>query len=435
MKQPTNTAKSERKRQNTTREENMKTAKRITNVLALTMAVIGMTIGSARAEVIYSDDFSGGSGTDLNGTTPDVTTGGATWTAAAVYKADGSFANGGVLTLPFTPVDGLIYTLDVSIHFTSGNNWSPIGFGRSSTLRAAYHQIRQPGGGTHRAPKASSPNTNIEYPDVPAGLKVAHPLDVRIVLDTNGDAGKGTVTFYAKLPAALDYTYLPGPLVITASDITHVGLEAQGSAVGSITSFSLSDNADPAVLLDGSDTSGSVVANAPPGSVVGALTMQASTGPYTFTELTDSKDAFAIIDDKLRTTKFLDDPPYTVEIKGEGSATASNTFTITLNAATYTAFVASAGVNSGTPVGGEVVATLEARDGDDGSLIGTFGIVGGRDDLFQIIGNELQQKAGADPGAPATVHYVTLFADGVVDGFVIVAIEVGAPPGTVIRFR
>ena len=77
---------------------------------------------------------------------------------------------------------------------------------------------------------------------------------------------------------------------------------------------------------------------------------------------------------------------------------------------------------------------MSARD-SDASSINTFSIVGGRDDLFQISGNELQQKAGADPGAAATIHYVTLFADGVVDGFVIVAIEVGAPPGTVIRFR
>ena len=192
----------------------------------------------------------------------------------------------------------------------------------------------------------------------------------------------------------------------------------------------------PAVNL----SSATVASNAPPGTLIGTLRMAVVNGPYTFTKTGNGNNhtAFEIPTgtNELRTTVFLDaTPPFEVEIQGVGSdGNATNSFTITLNPATYSAFIASAGVTAGVPAGGEVVATLSARD-SDASSITTFGIVGGRDDLFQISGNELQQKAGADPGAAATIHYVTLFADGVVDDFVIVAIEVGAPPGTVIRIR
>jgi hypothetical protein len=195
--------------------------------------------------------------------------------------------------------------------------------------------------------------------------------------------------------------------------------------------------AGPTVSL----SANAVASNAPPGTLIGTLDFSPDGPNETFTFAAGAGDTdngkFDIVNtNELRSNQYLPDGTYDIRIEGDDGAatTAENTFTITASAATYAAFVASAGVVAGTPVGGEVVATLEARD-SDGSSIGTFGIVGGRDDLFQISGNELQQKAGADPGAPATIHYVTLFADGTVDGFVIVAIEVGAPPGTVIRIR
>jgi hypothetical protein len=195
--------------------------------------------------------------------------------------------------------------------------------------------------------------------------------------------------------------------------------------------------AGPAVTL----SSNTITSNAPPGTLIGTLDFSPDGPNETFSFAAGAGDTdngkFDIVNtNELRSNQYLPNGSYDIRIAGDDGAasTAENTFTITASSATYSAFVASAGVIAGVPVGGEVVATLEARD-DDGSSIGTFGIVGGRDDLFQIVGNELQQKAGADPGAAATVHYVTLFADGAVDGFVIVAIEVGAPPGTVIRFR
>jgi hypothetical protein len=305
--------------------------------------------------------------------------------------------------------------------------------------------------------EAGSPQAYIDF-TVAAGKKlVLNSVDIGMATDKTSTYN-WTITI-AEVGGAVVATYNPpamdgdGSSGVKAQTVTlnftgDLGVDyrlqfsdspdTNGAAIDNL---SFNQNDGPAVLLDGSPTSGSIAANAPPGSAVGVLTMQASTGPYTFTELTDSKAAFEIIGDTLRTTKFLDDPPYTVEIKGEGSVSASNTFTITLNAATYSAFVASAGVTASVPTVAAVVATLEARDSDGTAIINNFSIVGGRDDLFQISGNELQQQVGADPGAaadpgdPPNIHYVTLFADGVVDDFVIVAIEVGAPPGTVIRIR
>ena len=89
----------------------MTTRKQITNVLTIAivaMAIVGLTVGSANAGQIFFDDFSGGAGTDLHGTTPDVTPGGESWVARSHYKADGSFSwdSPGAMTLAFTPVHG-----------------------------------------------------------------------------------------------------------------------------------------------------------------------------------------------------------------------------------------------------------------------------------------------------------------------------------------
>ena len=196
-------------------------------------------------------------------------------------------------------------------------------------------------------------------------------------------------------------------------------------------------NSAPAVTLSG-DT---VLANDPIGTQVGTLDFAPDGPNETFALVAGAGDTdngkFQIVNtNQLRTTQRLPVGTYDIRVKGDdgASTTEENTFTITSSAATYSAFVASAGVDLGVPAGGEVVATLEALD-SDGDAITTFTIVGGRDDLFQISGSQLQQKAGADPGGATTDHYVTLFADGDVDDYLVVKITVGAEPGTVITIR
>jgi hypothetical protein len=104
----------------------------------------------------------------------------------------------------------------------------------------------------------------------------------------------------------------------------------------------------------------------------------------------------------------------------------------------YAAFVAAAGVDAGVaPVGGRLVATLDARDSDGTQIVApNFSLVSGygRTDMFEISGNELRLIAGEDPGAAPTLHYVALQAAGTANAYVVVEIEVGSA-ATVIRIR
>ena len=73
----------------------MKTLKRLQSMWTLavvSVATVGLTVGSADAAQIFFDDFSGGAATELHGTTPDVTPSGESWIARSTFKADGSFS-------------------------------------------------------------------------------------------------------------------------------------------------------------------------------------------------------------------------------------------------------------------------------------------------------------------------------------------------------
>ena len=102
---------------------------------SLGAAVLGAG-GSARGVVIFSDDFSGGGGA-LNGTTPDVTTGGETWEAGSAFLDSGQVntvvgtATGQAahldVTLQSGPINGGTYTATATI--TNPNpDWIAFGF-------------------------------------------------------------------------------------------------------------------------------------------------------------------------------------------------------------------------------------------------------------------------------------------------------------------
>ena len=93
-------------------------AAKVASLVAVCAAGVFGGVGSASAATIYSDDFSGSSSTDLNGTTPDVSTTLAKWVAASSVKADGSFGTTDTdytATLAFTPEDNKTYALEASI--------------------------------------------------------------------------------------------------------------------------------------------------------------------------------------------------------------------------------------------------------------------------------------------------------------------------------
>jgi len=182
-----------------------------TSVLCVTAVAVLMMVGSANADQIFFDDFSGGPGDDLNGTTPDVTTGGVTWVARSSYKADGSFTweAGAAMSLAFTPVDGLVYTLDAKIENLTGAHWTQFGFGNGQDPAwSARHwyllRVAEDGGNPHSA-YINGWGSGAAWSDLGL-LRYDEPLDARIVLDTTGGTGNWLATFYAKADSDLDYT-------------------------------------------------------------------------------------------------------------------------------------------------------------------------------------------------------------------------------------
>ena len=111
----------------------------LTAALAIT-AFAGLA-GTASANIIYQDNFSGASTTPLNGAAPTIDNGtSTTWTAGVGFN-EGYWLDNGSTSIPnstggaylsFTPVSGNIYTLTASFKITaSTGNWFGLGFVKS----------------------------------------------------------------------------------------------------------------------------------------------------------------------------------------------------------------------------------------------------------------------------------------------------------------
>jgi hypothetical protein len=108
-------------------------------VLSLAAVLAGVCPGQAQA-AMYFDDFSGSGASALNGTTPDITMGAATWTAYTTGENNG-FRDDGYIpewwdgyktaTLPFVPDAGKVYTLSAVMDADPRNaenyNSDPVG--------------------------------------------------------------------------------------------------------------------------------------------------------------------------------------------------------------------------------------------------------------------------------------------------------------------
>ncbi len=204
---------------------------------------------SANAVEIYMDDFSGLDTVDLHGTTPDVSTTGESWVATATdVKADGSFtspSNATSMTLAFTPVDGLVYTLDAQIEDLTGGHWIQFGFGNgqpTTTLWSgrAWDLLRVQGDGN---PHATVQSVYTNWTSL-GMLRYEDDLDARIVLDTTGGTGSWTATYFAKAGNVGTYTEVGSAVTLTDETIDAVGFSTynSGNNAGKINSFSLSDD-------------------------------------------------------------------------------------------------------------------------------------------------------------------------------------------------
>ncbi len=228
------------------------------NYIAILSVCIGLAVASvSQAEIIYQDDFSGGTG-DINGQAPDI--GANNWVASATFNADGSIDNtattGSSMTLAFTPDDGFIYTLDASISGIVGNtNWFGLGFanGQSTVVSANTRFITNTVVGTawmlFRGDNPPGPTPAATFNVAQLGTGVLFPpttnggisdpqnwtalatdeggdIDMRVVLDTTGGTGFWTATWFAKRPNDASFSE------VRASTLIPMTSEANFTSVG-----------------------------------------------------------------------------------------------------------------------------------------------------------------------------------------------------------
>lgn len=251
-------------------------------------SIIGIPLASAQT-TIYSDNFDGGTG-DIHTVGPDVRPGGETWTASTIFNADGSLdrVGPGSMTLPFTPANDFVYTLDASFSGVNGDtDWLALGFasGQSATSTnndrfvggtvsgttwmlfrgATPAPLATNGNKIHRGPGTADP---ADWLDPTLWDLEGGDIDLRIVLDTTGGPGAWTATWYAKLPADDSYTLIGDTTTVPhdPSNYTSVGIAASNTSSttgtgGTIESFSLTasggENTPPEILAKiPHDTSG-----------------------------------------------------------------------------------------------------------------------------------------------------------------------------------
>jgi hypothetical protein len=210
--------------------------------------------------LLFSNDF-GGDISDLDGTTPDVTTGGAAWVASPNFNQDGSIDEGaGSATLAFTPFNDLVYTLEASLRGVSGDgDWFALGFanGQStgSTTNDRFINNNVVGRAWMLLKGDASTSQNSALMDGTASNEAltsftnenpGGDMDMRIVLDTTGGAGTWTATWFAKRPADEAYTEVRATAALLSEDINSVGLALSNAGVlGTIESFRLFTGAAP----------------------------------------------------------------------------------------------------------------------------------------------------------------------------------------------
>lgn len=230
------------------------------------MVIVAIATVTVNAGVLFSEDFSGGTG-DIDGTTPDVTTGGATWVAGSVFNADGSVEQGaGSMTLAFTPLNGQVYTLDASVSGVSAPvndfDWLALGFadGQSSasTTSSRFVNGSTPLGVAWMLFRGyiDSPHPNKTHTDGSNNpvtwtslTDLTDSVDMRIVLDTTAGTGTWAATWYAKAPVDSSYSEVGATMVLTNQTISSVGMALSGLGVtGTVESFSLTVVPEPATL-------------------------------------------------------------------------------------------------------------------------------------------------------------------------------------------
>ena len=224
--------------------------------LAGIAAVFCCSIGNA--QLIYSNNFASGGGTNIWGTAPTVANnyaggvGSATWNDALGTNDTGSLPANGIDSttlpdswlLPFYPQAGYIYTLTVSLTFTGNpGGWVGLGFVQNDSVNVpvAYGRFADSGNGGPTGYDwliLTESTGNVQYfsgpagnnPQIYAGTGFANgpqTLTNQVILNTTGSPWSITA-FVNGLEMSNTYTYASSP-PIGAVGITQTTLGTPGN--------------------------------------------------------------------------------------------------------------------------------------------------------------------------------------------------------------
>jgi lysophospholipase L1-like esterase len=234
------------------------------------LAAFALGIMATTADIVlYSSSFGGSSATNLNGQavvtsgasgaqhTQYGTNASATWSAAAAFKADGSFVESGAFnsnanrvsaTLVFTPQDGYVYHLTMTTSFTQLPNaaeaaWHAVGYFETSGFTGNINSATGADVWALTRPGDPGFDDQVAHYNVTggAGNKNAIPTTVedetapstlRITLDTTGGNGNWAATYHVA-DGSGGFTQLASVADLNAVTIGSVGIgvfNADGTA-------------------------------------------------------------------------------------------------------------------------------------------------------------------------------------------------------------
>lgn len=226
------------------------------------LAALALAMAPAQAvTVIYSDDFSGSSGTNLNGQAPDTRPGTETWTAsttAAQWRANGSIAAGSgqirSAFLPFMPTVGKVYTLSLTINSTNNNtDWLGMGFTQGANTTADFFgttnnagpwlfDVGNSGNTTTLLGAGTTGSTpGLDGSLAVTGTNIQHSYS--IVLDTNPTLW--TATWFRDDVEIRTAAYTTNPT------INHIGITRFSTGAGTVDNLSLTVVPEPSSVLLG----------------------------------------------------------------------------------------------------------------------------------------------------------------------------------------
>jgi hypothetical protein len=258
-------------------------------LLCLATIVLGVPAANA-AIVLYSSNFGGSSGTNLNGQAV-VTSGAtgaqhtqygtnvsATWSAATKFKADGSYVEAGTnnspsgnnrnsATLVFTPQNGYVYNLTMTTSFTQLADpllaaFHAVGYFETSGFTGNINSTTGSGVWALTRPGDASFDDQVAHYNVTGGAgninaipttveDATAPSTLRITLDTTGGNGNWAATYHVGNGSG-GFTQLASVADLNNVTVGSVGIGVfNGDGAANFQAFELSVIPEPSAALLG----------------------------------------------------------------------------------------------------------------------------------------------------------------------------------------